>query len=151
MKRFLPLMVLALVVAAGTYGLTCWVQNRRPALAATDQLAWLRTEFHLTDAQFAQVKSLHEAYQPVCAGHCMQIMAAKKRLTTLEQEGKRDTPAYADALKDWTALKQFCTDATLKHMQSIAAVMDPAEGRRYLDLVTPHLAGQNHQEPMGMQ
>src|SRR5882724_9202003 len=42
-------------------------QSGRPALA------WLKNEYHLTDAQFVQVVQLHEAYRPKCAEMCYRI------------------------------------------------------------------------------
>ena len=36
----------------------------------TDDLSWLRTEFHLGDAEMARIRKLHEGYLPQCAGMC---------------------------------------------------------------------------------
>lgn len=37
------------------------------------ELAWLQKEYHLTEAQFAQVVQLHDAYHPKCAEMCRRI------------------------------------------------------------------------------
>jgi hypothetical protein len=139
------------VIAAASYGVSYRLMTARACHASDgDQLAWLCREFHLNSTQATRIKALQEAYQPVCAGHCMQIMAAQSRLATLEKDGKKDSPAYAAVLGEWEALKQTCAAATLQHLQAVAAAMDPAEGRRYLALVTPRIAGHNHAQPQGL-
>ena len=37
------------------------------------ELAWLKHEYHPSDAQFAQVAQLHDAYRPKCAEMCRRI------------------------------------------------------------------------------
>ena len=45
-----------------------------------DNLDWLRTEFHLSEAQMARVRELHEGYRPQCAAMCAKIAAKKSEL-----------------------------------------------------------------------
>jgi hypothetical protein len=147
MKRLVSFAVLVVAVAATAYGLTCYLNTQRVG----DQWTWLRREFRLSDAQFAHLKNLHEAYQPVCAGHCRRIMAVQQRLADLERTGTPDSSAYAAAREEWNALRQECNEATLQHLRAVAAVMDPDAGRRYLALTVPRIAKYDHLEPRGIR
>jgi hypothetical protein len=148
MRRLASFLVLVIAVAAAAYGLTCYLgASRQPA----DQWTWLRGEFHLDGAQLARIKALHEAYQPVCADHCSRIMAASARLAALEQAGRKDTPEYQATLGEWEAIKRECNAATFKHLQAVAAVMSPAQGRRYLDMMVPRIVRADHIGPLGIR
>lgn len=147
MKRLVSFAVLVMAVAAAAYGLTCYFNP----VKSEDQWTWLRREFHLSDAQFARIKTLQAAYQPVCAGHCSRIMALQQRLADLERTGGRDSPAYGAAQEEWNAVRQECNRATLQHLREVAAVMDADAGRRYLALTVPRIAQYDHREPRGVR
>ncbi len=148
MRRLLAFLGLIAVVAAGAYGVTRYLASRRPP---EDQWTWLRHEFDLTDAQLARVRALHEAYQPVCAGHCSRIMAAQARLDALTAAGKQDTAEYRATLDQWEAVRRECNAATRGHLEAVAAVMSPAEGRRYLAMMEPRIATRDHLGPLGVR
>ena len=148
MRRLTPFLVLIAFVAATAYGLTYYYGTNRPA---ADQWTWLQGEFHLTAAQLARIRALHEAYQPVCADHCSRIMAARDRLAALAQAGRNDTPDYLQTLDEWEAVKHECNEATFKHLQAVAAVMAPAQGRRYLDMMVPRIVRSDHIGPLGIR
>jgi len=143
MKRIVAFAVLALAVAATAYGVTRYLQARQPE----DPWAWMRREFHLTDAQFARVRALHQAYQPVCADHCRRILAARVRLEELGRAGTPDPAAQAGARAAWDALCAECNRATLAHLREMAAAMNPDDGRRYLALTVPRVEGNEHRGP----
>jgi Spy/CpxP family protein refolding chaperone len=145
-KTFVRLSLLALVVAALAFGLTRWLAPHPHADA--DEMAWMKTEFHLTPAQTAAIEKLHEDYSPVCMEHCRLIREARARLTALDAANQRATPDYAAAQAEMTRLKAVCHDATQKHLKAVAAQMSPDEGRRFLDLTIPKLAGQSHDAPL---
>jgi hypothetical protein len=39
-----------------------------------------------------------------------------------------------------------CREATRAHLLRVAAIMDPAQAERFIDLVLPKLSGQKHDE-----
>jgi len=147
-KPFVRLTLLALVVAALAFGLTRWLSCPH---ADADEMAWMKTEFHLTPAQTTAIEKLHEDYGPVCMEHCRLIRDARARLTTLEAANQRATPDYAAAQAEMTRLKAVCHDATRKHLEAVAAQMSPDEGRRFLELTLPKLAGQSHAAPLDLR
>ena len=146
MRRLaLHLLVLVAVTAAG-YGVTVYLRTRQPE----DQWVWLRREFHLDAGQLARIRALHDDYQPVCADHCSRILAARRRLAELEGAGRRESPEYAATLRVWDGVKQECQEATLRHLETVAAVMNPGDGRRYLALMTPRVIHSDHRAPLGI-
>ena len=81
-----PLFLLLVTLAAGVaifagafYACqyTCRCYQAQPA----DELAWLRLEFHLNDAEMARIRRLHEGYRPKCEAICAQIAAKKSAAT----------------------------------------------------------------------
>jgi len=148
MRRLAAFLVLIVAVAAGAYGVTWYVNSSRPP---EDQWTWLRREFDLSPAQLARIQALHEAYQPVCAGHCSRIMAAQARLAALTRAGRQDTSEYRATLDQWETVKHECNAATLQQLQAVSAVMNPAEGRRYLAMMVPRVATRDHLGPLGVR
>lgn len=133
MKNFW-ITLLAVVAAAGVSFGTFYAMNDQPAVRRAardgDAMAWLRAEFHLSEAQFAAIKKLHDDYGAVCGRHCMAIMAAKRR----------GAPASEVA-----ALENVCTASMTAHFQQVAALMPAGEGERYLAIVLPCVAGYEHE------
>jgi hypothetical protein len=120
-------------VVAGLAGLGFYRLGHNAALEAEarqgDTLAWLQTEFHLTDDQFAAVGRLHRAYTETCARHCMAIMEARSR---------HSPPA------EIRALEAMCVASMTEHFQRVAAMMPPGQGSRYLALILPRIAAYDH-------
>src|ERR1700676_5535075 len=87
MKKFLFLLGLVVAVAAVSY-YVCYHRAMASVVVMTPdgtdaELAWLKSEFALTSAQYDKVLTLHHAYSPVCADHCSRYMAAHRRLADL--------------------------------------------------------------------
>lgn len=137
-----------LVVVAGAVG---WITYQlghddrvQEALARKDALAWLRTDFQLTDAQFAAIRKLHEAYAVVCEQHCQAIQEAAIRRNQLKAAPGTETAVLAAADRKVEELRQVCEAAIAGHVREVAAQMAPEQGRRYLALVLPKIADFDH-------
>jgi hypothetical protein len=146
MKRLALVLAIALLAGGVGYGVIGWrhaAAARRLEAARGADLAWIRAEFALDDAQFAAVVALHDAYRPVCAGHCAAIASAAERIAALRQASAApaEIAAAESALAD---LEQVCNNATRDHIHRVAAHMSPEQGRRYLQMIEPHLARQSH-------
>jgi hypothetical protein len=133
MRNFLITVGVALAACAAAFGVF-YALNDNPAMRRAaregDAMAWLRTEFHLNDAQFAAIKKLHEDYGTVCAGHCAAIMEARKR---------------SAPRAEIEALEKKCVDSMTAHFRRVAALMPPGEGERYLATVLPRVEGYGHE------
>jgi predicted hydrolase (HD superfamily) len=133
MKNRLLTGLLIIAACAVAYGVFYAVGREpkavREALAAQDAMHWLRVEFKLDDAQFAAIRRLHDDYYIECTDHCAAIMEARER----------QAPAAEVA-----RLEEICESAMTAHFRRVAALMAPAEGRRYLEIVLPRVAGYAH-------
>lgn len=86
MKRGVLILVLGLVAAMVVYGcvyFACMSPARSLEQSSRPELAWLRDEFKLNDAEFKRVSELHAAYLPQCREMCRKIDAQNQRLGEL--------------------------------------------------------------------
>jgi hypothetical protein len=99
-----------------------------------DDLSWLRAEFHLSDAEMARIRELHEGYRPKCAEICSKIAAKKDELDELlgQNSGTNVTAEAQTKLNEIAALRAQCQAQMLQHFVAVSLAMPPAEGRRYL-------------------
>lgn len=114
------------VYLAGTTGPRTWLQNRQP------ELVWLKQEFKLSDAEFARVSQLHEAYLPQCRERCRLIRQMNEQLSRLLATSSGVTPAVETALAERATMRGECQAAMLKHFFEVSRTMPPEQGRRYL-------------------
>ena len=96
------------------------------------ELAWLQKEYQLTDAQFAQVARLHDAYHPKCAEMCRRIDDQNAKVQQLLSSNNAVTPEIKQALAEAAQLRAECEAAMLQHFYEISRVMPPGQGNRYL-------------------
>lgn len=138
MKRSWLIIIGGLVLAAvgyaciflhGTSGQRSVEQSSRP------ELAWLQQEYQLSDAQFARVMELHNAYRPKCDEMCRVIDAKNAQLQKLLAATNVVTPEIKQALAEAAAIRVECESAMLDHYYKVAQTMPPEQGRRYLDWV----------------
>lgn len=139
----------ALIAAiAGAVGFFSFRTSRNPAveaaLAQRDAMAWLRTDFQLTDAQFAAIQKLHTSYSVVCEEHCRAIQAATRARNELKARAEGDAAAFAAADRRVEELRLECESAIATHVRQCAAVMSPEAGQRYLALVLPKIKDFDH-------
>jgi hypothetical protein len=116
------------------------------AVAQGDTMEWLRTDFHLSDAQLAEVRRLHAAYSGACDEHCRAIQEATRAQKALEA-AHGDEAALAAAAGKIQRLRATCEASIAAHVRQVAALMSPEDGRRYLALVLPRIANFDHTAP----
>ncbi len=144
MKTFWACAPIAVIAGLASFGLTRWVAARQ---APVDEMAWLRQEFALSDRQAEAIAELHARYGPVCDEHCANVMTTRQRLAGLAP----GTPAHAEATAEMERLARVCAESTRRHLEAVAALMDPAQGTRYLALIGSKIATHNHAEPLGLR
>ena len=89
MKRGLLILVIGLVAAGAAYRCVyfgCTASARTMQTSERPELAWLRDEFHLSDAEFKRVSELHAAYMPQCQEMCHKIDAHNAELQKLARD-----------------------------------------------------------------
>jgi hypothetical protein len=126
----LGVLMLGAAVFAGSYFAarhTC-----ATVMSSTDDLSWLRTEFHLSDAAMARVRQLHEGYMPQCAKMCVLIAAKNAEVQAALGSGTNVTAEAQQKLTELGGLRAQCQAQMLRHFIEVSQAMPPEEGRRYL-------------------
>lgn len=113
------------------------------AVAKGDTMEWLRTDFHLTDAQLSTIRQMHSAYSGTCEEHCRKIQEATHARNALEAaHGNKAAIDAANA--EITRMRGICENAIEAHVRRVAALMSPSDGQRYLSLVLPKILDFDH-------
>lgn len=136
MKRSWIIIVGGLILAAVGYAciyLHGTAAGRSVEQSSRPELAWLQQEYHLSDAQFARVMELHNAYAPKCEEMCRLIDAKNAQLQTLLNATNVITPQIKQALVEAAEIRAECESAMLGHFYKVALTMPPEQGRRYLE------------------
>ena len=96
------------------------------------ELVWLQVEFHLSDAEFQRISSLHEAYLPQCAAMCQRIAAQTQALKSLLAATNQMTPEIEAAIAESARLRGECQRNMLRHFFEVSRTMPADAGKRYL-------------------
>ena len=126
----LGVLMLGAAVFAGSYFAarhTC-----ATVMSSTDDLSWLRTEFHLSDAAMARVRQLHEGYLPQCMKMCAKLAAKKAEVADVLANGTNVTAGVQQKLTELGELRAQCQAQMLQHFIAVSQAMPPEQGRRYL-------------------
>ena len=136
MKRAWFIMIGGLLLAVAAY-ICIYLARTSAARAMTGRdslpLAWMQTEYQLSDAQMARVRQLHLEYEPKCMEMCRRIDEKNDQLQRLLMATNVITPEIKQALAETATLRADCQAAMLEHLYQVARVMPPDQARRYLD------------------
>ncbi len=135
MRRSLLILLAMLLAGAVVIGTSYLLARRicvRQLAASTDNLAWLRGEFHLGEAEMQRIRQLHDGYLPRCHENCARIAAKKKELLAELDQAEGMTPAARQKLGEVAALRAECQANMLAHFYEVSQAMPPEQGRRYL-------------------
>ncbi|MBK8475564.1 MAG: hypothetical protein IPL39_04435 [Opitutaceae bacterium] len=148
-RRYLWLTLGLVLALAGGGGLACYhFSCDRTAHAAArdgDVMLWMRHEFCLGDVAYAEILRLHQEHSAVCAQHCEGVRAARTRLAEAQAGG--DAAAVDAAVLELARTEAVCRASTEAYVRRVAAVMEPAQGARYLGMVLPRLSALDHEGP----
>ena len=100
-------------------------------VAGTDDLAWLRHEFRLSDSEMQRIRLLHEGYLPKCRELCERI-AAKRSEVEAAVAGHTNASLAEQKLVELGTLRAQCQAQMLRHFEEVSRAMPPEQGRRYL-------------------
>lgn len=148
MNRGIVILILALGAAWASFAFThrqqcgcCNAQEGfvRDGATRLPELAWLRSELHLDESQFAKVKELHLAHRPVCEALCKRIESSRRQVAELVAKGDTDSPGFSAALSDLATVEKDCRQALYRHINRTAAALTPEQARTYYRIVLPGL------------
>jgi hypothetical protein len=135
MNRSLVILLGALTLGAAIFAGSYFVAHRATELCCanpSDDLSWLRNEFHLGDADMARIRELHAGYLPKCAEMCAKIAAKKRELESALGSGPNLTADAQTKLTELAGLRAQCQAQMLQHFATVSQAMPPEQGRRYL-------------------
>ncbi len=111
------------------------------------ELAWLKAEFHLNDAEFARISQLHEGYLAGCAERCHRIDGKNAHLKLLLASTNTITPEIQSTLAETALLRAECQKEMLRHFYEVSRSMPADQGKRYLAWVRERtIASDTHKE-----
>ncbi|MEI9961178.1 MAG: periplasmic heavy metal sensor [Limisphaerales bacterium] len=134
MNRPLVILLGALVLGAAIFAGSYSVSRHASAdmMCGTDDLSWLRDEFHLSDADLSRIRQLHEGYLPQCAEMCARVAAKKSEISAALANVTNVTADVQKKLTELGELRAQCQAQMLQHFVSVSQAMPPEQGRRYL-------------------
>ena len=133
MKRSLIILIIVLLAGSALFA-SSYLMSRRVCqkCATTDNLDWLRQEFHLSDAEMARMHELHDGYLPKCGEMCAQIAAKKEELDQVLAGATNITDVAKQKLTELAILRSQCQSQMLQHFIEVSQAMPPEQGRLYL-------------------
>ena len=141
MKRAVLILLAAFLAGALSYSLHMSV--RGPEMpeheAVFEDLRWLRSEFELSDEQYAAIEGVYREYRPVCEELCLRVIEARDKLNERLADATGFTPELDEALDRYTRVKQECHRAMMRHVYEVAAHMDPEQRERYVNRAIAHV------------
>jgi LTXXQ motif family protein len=140
MKRTLLTLILGVTVGLSVH--VSYYHLHQPAATDTldGQLAWMRSELHLTDAQFARIREVHQASGPHLRALAVQLaelqaefMAFEHTRSTTDQVDFIEFARYVELRRHVSTESQ---DSTQRLVLAAAEVMTPEQRQRYIRLVS---------------
>lgn len=153
MNRSLVILFGALALGAAIFAGSYFASQRATKMCCanpSDDLSWLRTEFHLGNAEMTRIRELHEGYLPKCAEMCAKIASKKRELDSALGSGTNITAEAQAKLSELAALRAQCQAQMLQHFATVSQAMPPEQGRRYLVEMQKLTLGSHEQTEQSM-
>lgn len=153
MKRSLFILVIALLAGSALFGSSYFMSRRvceACGTSSTNNLDWLRQEFHLNAADMDRIRQLHEGYMPKCTEMCAQIAAKKQELNAVLSGSTNISPEAKQKLNELALLRARCQAEMLQHFVEVSRAMPPEQGRRYLAEMERLTVGAHEQTEQSM-
>ncbi len=136
-------LVLLLGAAVGLASHLVFFRLHQPAdpESIAGQLAWMKEDLHLTDAQFARISALHQASSPRLRALATQVAQMRTEFAAFEKTRRTtdhvDFIEFAHFVEQRRSINQECLDSTRKLVLASANEMNPRQRERYLGIVSP--------------
>ncbi len=135
MKKTTLILLLGLLVSIAAFGV-CYFAGTAGSRALMKEpqpeLAWLKKEFKLGDAEYDRVVALHQAYLPGCAERCRLIEEQNARLKQIMAQSSAFTPQIQEVMAKRAQMRADCEAEMFKHFLEVSRTMPAEQGRRYL-------------------
>jgi hypothetical protein len=129
---FLAFGVLAGLAAFAVCFLIGTASTREVMTQPDPEMAWLKKEFDLGDAEYQRIVKLHQAYLPQCAMRCAQIEEQNEELKRLLAESPGMTDEIQAVMAKRAQMRADCEAEMLRHFLEVSRSMPLEQGKRYL-------------------
>lgn len=141
MKR--TLIALALGLIGGVCAHLIWFDARHPSPVydLDSQLAWMKSDFHLSPSQLARIRSLHEQSRPRTVALAREVARIRREFLAIEET--RQTAGQVDFVKvsrfvvQQRMLDHECLDSARQLVAATAEIMTPMQRDQYLAMLGP--------------
>jgi hypothetical protein len=134
MKNIYVLLVVTALVASAAFGIARWRRSRPLELR---DVARLRRELKLSDAQAAEVAKLEAVFQKKLADYCTAHCAARAEFAG----SLKDPTKAAEACQRMCAAQNDSEKAALDHMLRVFALLTPEQQQRYTAMIQKQFSG----------
>jgi hypothetical protein len=137
--RAAAVLMLGLAVGAATH--VAYFRCHRPPDPGTleGQLAWMRSELGLSDAQFARIRDLHEASSPRLRALAAQVAQMQAEFAAFENTRRAtdrvDFVGFAQFVEARRNIDRECLDSTRRLVMAAAGEMTPSQRQHYFGIV----------------
>ena len=139
MNRTALILTLGLAVGLGAHFTYFRLHQPAPTNTLDGQLAWIKTELQLTDAQYARIRELHQASSPRLRAMAVQVAQLQVEFTEFEKmrrtSDRVDFLEFARFVETRRQINRACLDSTRQLVLAAAEVMTPQQRERYIRLV----------------
>ena len=138
MNRTLFIILLGLAIGIGTH--LAYFRQHEPSTDSLDsQLAWMKTELKLNDAQFSRIKELHQVSSPRLHALADQVAQLQTEFAAFEETRRTsdrvDFVEFARFVEARREINKECLDSTRQLVLATAEVMTPRQRQLYIRLV----------------
>jgi Spy/CpxP family protein refolding chaperone len=138
MQRAAIILMVGLLAAVAAYSAVYYFgtrKHRQMLESPAPELAWLKQEFQLGEAEFERIAKLHDGYMPRCAELCQRIARKNAELQKVVARPDVDAKAVEQILKEAGDLRVECQKNMFSHFLEVSRQMPPEQGTRYLQWV----------------
>jgi hypothetical protein len=139
MKR--PLLILLLGLAVGLTAHLAYYHFRQPLRVDSldGELAWIKSDLHLSDAQFVRIRELHESSSPRLRALASQVAHMQAEFAGFENTRRASDRInfieFAHFVELRRDIDQQCRESTRQLVLAAASEMNPVQRERYLGIL----------------
>jgi hypothetical protein len=139
MRRGALILILGAAVGVATHVLFFRLHQPYDPGTLEGQLAWMRSELHLSDDQYARIRELHEASSPRLRALAAEVAQMQGEFAAFEETRRSsdrvDFIEFARFVEARRAVNRECLDSTRQLVMAAASEMTPGQREHYFGIV----------------
>jgi hypothetical protein len=139
MRRGLLVLLLGLTVGVSSHVIYFRLHRPYDPESLDGQLAWMKSELQLSDAQFARIRELHEASSPRLRALAAQVAQMQAEFAAFENTRRAtdrvDFIEFAQFVETRRNINRECLDSTRRLVMAAANEMTPSQREQYFGIV----------------